>query len=202
MVSRWGYADYWDAFMNKIENYSMKQKHAMFEECRRENGRIGMIVELSQEWRTRESGARAADKRDQRRRRIAEEMRWIRVDRELTSYVDPRTRALMPIQRTHRVSHPDRKTQNAQARSFFRQLDRGHLHGRSIPRIIERTYRVSSQGWAAAHPYGPPPSREQVTALRDSIIRFRPSAIRRPNPLAMSHERATAIVLHLLSRIA
>ena len=74
--------------------------------------------------------------------------------------------------------------------------------GRSIERIIQRTYRLSPQAWAAAHPYGPPPSAAQLHALQETLRRCRPHALRQHEEIAMSPEPATAIALHLLSRIA
>lgn len=201
MVSRWGYADNWDAFMKKIHAYSPKKTATFYEECRRESGRIGMIVELSLEWRTQQSGERAVNQRAERSRALVEAVRWIRVERELNPYVDVRTRALMPERRIHHQSHPERIRNVDGASRFFRQMDQGTWRQHSIAQIVERTYRLSPQAWAAAHPYGPPPSAAQLRALQETLLRCRPRAIRPRDKFVVSPERATALALHLLSRI-
>lgn len=69
-------------------------------------------------------------------------MRWIRVERELTPYVDPRTRALMPIQRIHRVSHPDRE--NAErSRSVLLPATRPGTPSRQVHPADHRTHLPS-----------------------------------------------------------
>ena len=80
------------------------------------------------------------------------------------------------------------------ARLFFTATTPGIFDNKPIQKIIQRSYRLSAQAWAAAHPYGPPPSREQVRFLQEHFIN-RTVPQKKPiggfNPAARQLEPAT-----------
>lgn len=203
MVSRWGYTNSWDDFMVKLSKYSLNQRATFFEDCTRGNGKIGMITTLSEEWRTTQSGKRAVVMAATRRQRLVESLRWMPRLGQFRPYVSIENRATMPEPRVHKTTAVRTRDNDRAARAFFRTSAPGVFRYKSIVGIIHHTYRLSAQAWAGAHPYGPPPSDEDLRRLRAQF--FTPTASKKKpiggfDPAGMSPERAIEIAMRVLDR--
>lgn len=203
MVSRWGYANSWDDFMVKLSNYSPNQKQTFIEDCTRGNGKIGMIYALSLEWRTVQSAKRAAVMAATRRKRLIESLRWMPRLSQFQTYVSIEYRATMPEPRVHKTTAVRTRDNDRAARVFFRSNVPGGFHHKTVVAVIRRTYRLSAQAWAGAHPYGPPPSDEDLRHLR-SQFPTRSGSKKKPiggfDPAGMSPERAIEVAMRVLDR--
>jgi hypothetical protein len=199
------YSNDWDQFINKIQQHTPPQRASFLERCTLGNGRIGMIVTLAKEWRTQTSHKRHTVMAATRRRRLIESVRWMPRLGEFRSYVSVEFRVSMPGPSVHKSTAVRTRNNDHTARLFFTANTPGIFHNKPIHKIIQRSYRLSSQAWAAAHPYGPPPSREQVRHLQEHFIN-RTVLQKKPiggfNPAGMTPERAIEIAIQVLDRVS
>lgn len=195
----------WDQFISKIQNHTPQNRAYFIERCTLGNGRIGMIVGLAADWRAKESAKAARIHAATRHRKMLETLRWIPAAAEFRPYVSLEYRATMPEPILHPVPGPRRRENNLKARRFFHSKAPGALYGRRIDGIVRRTYRLSAQAWAGAHPYGPPPSEEELDQLRAHFIN-RTLPKKKPiggfNPAGMTPERAIEIAERVLGRVS
>jgi len=195
MVSARGpYSDNWEQFFNKIAHYSRQQRRTLLEEAQIDP-KLAMIHGLAREWVARHNDHMR--RLQGRQARILEERRMTPDPTAFRDYLDPEVRAMLPAIAVKRRYSKERAPTQEAARRFWRAIEGGTWHGRTIAQIMAKLDEISAPAWLAAHPYGPPVSQadlDKLAAVHRSV-RPAPKPRVRYAPAGMTPERALQIAL-------